>query len=133
VLGQPGLGRAQEPAHLGGQRVRRLAGLDLGGARVPVGRAPGAAQRGRRQGPGADVGAGGFGDGVPGRARGGLPRHLPGAVRGRLRRRRRRTAGQGARPAYPTFADGHDVALVCQAVAESARSGTWAPVRRDEP
>src|SRR5215216_8206155 len=41
-------------------------------------------------------------------------------------------AGQPARePAYPTFADGHDVALVCQAVAESARSGTWAPVRRD--
>jgi predicted dehydrogenase len=36
-----------------------------------------------------------------------------------------------AEPAYPTFADGHDVALVCQAVAESARSGTWAPVRRD--
>ena len=38
-----------------------------------------------------------------------------------------------AEPAYPTFADGHDVALVCQAVAESARSGTWAPVRRDAP
>ena len=36
-------------------------------------------------------------------------------------------------PAYPTFADGHDVALVCQAVAESASSGTWAPVRRDAP
>ena len=36
-------------------------------------------------------------------------------------------------PAYPTFADGHDVALVCQAVAESARSQTWAPVRRSTP
>jgi predicted dehydrogenase len=36
-------------------------------------------------------------------------------------------------PAYPTFADGHDVALVCQAVAESARSQTWAPVRRSAP
>ena len=36
-------------------------------------------------------------------------------------------------PAYPTFADGHDVALVCQAVTESAGSRTWAPVRRDAP
>jgi predicted dehydrogenase len=36
-------------------------------------------------------------------------------------------------PVYPTFADGHDVALVCQAVADSARSGSWAPVRRDAP
>ncbi|MGH2816400.1 MAG: gfo/Idh/MocA family oxidoreductase, partial [Actinomycetota bacterium] len=36
-------------------------------------------------------------------------------------------------PAYPTFADGHDVALVCEAVTESAESRTWAPVRRDAP
>jgi predicted dehydrogenase len=36
-------------------------------------------------------------------------------------------------PAYPTFADGHDIALVCQAVAESARSQAWAPVRRSQP
>jgi predicted dehydrogenase len=43
-------------------------------------------------------------------------------------------AGQpSAGPAYPTFVDGHDVALVCQAVAESARSQTWAPVRRSAP
>jgi predicted dehydrogenase len=41
--------------------------------------------------------------------------------------------GPAKEPAYPTFADGHDVALVCQAVAESASSGTWAPVRRDAP
>ncbi len=33
-------------------------------------------------------------------------------------------------PAYPTFADGHDVMLVCDAIVESARTGTWAPVRR---
>jgi predicted dehydrogenase len=33
-------------------------------------------------------------------------------------------------PAYPTFADGHEVALVCEAVASSAVSRTWAPVRR---
>jgi predicted dehydrogenase len=40
-------------------------------------------------------------------------------------------AGQpSAEPAYPTFVDGHDVALVCQAVAESARSQAWVPVRR---
>jgi predicted dehydrogenase len=36
-------------------------------------------------------------------------------------------------PAYPTFADGHEVALVCQAVTESAGSRTWAPVRRTTP
>jgi predicted dehydrogenase len=36
-------------------------------------------------------------------------------------------------PAYPTFADGHDIALVCQAVADSARSQAWTPVRRSEP
>jgi predicted dehydrogenase len=36
-------------------------------------------------------------------------------------------------PAYPTFADGHDIALVCEAVTASARSGSWAPVRRDTP
>jgi predicted dehydrogenase len=36
-------------------------------------------------------------------------------------------------PAYPTFADGHEVALVCQAVAESAGSRTWVPVRRTTP
>lgn len=33
-------------------------------------------------------------------------------------------------PCYPTFVDGHDAVLVCEAVAESARTGTWAPVRR---
>jgi predicted dehydrogenase len=38
-----------------------------------------------------------------------------------------------ATPAYPTFADGHDVVLVCEAVAESAQSKSWAPVRRDAP
>jgi predicted dehydrogenase len=38
-----------------------------------------------------------------------------------------------AEPAYPTFVDGHDVALVCQAVAESARSQAWVPVRRSTP
>jgi predicted dehydrogenase len=38
-----------------------------------------------------------------------------------------------AEPAYPTFADGHDVMLVCDAVVESARSRTWAPVRRSAP
>jgi predicted dehydrogenase len=43
-------------------------------------------------------------------------------------------AGQPSpEPAYPTFADGHEVALVCQAVTESAGSRTWAPVRRTTP
>jgi predicted dehydrogenase len=36
-------------------------------------------------------------------------------------------------PAYPTFADGHDIALVCQAVATSAQAQAWTPVRRSEP
>ena len=35
-----------------------------------------------------------------------------------------------AHPGYPTFADGHDAVLVCEAVAESARAGAWATVDR---
>jgi predicted dehydrogenase len=38
-----------------------------------------------------------------------------------------------AEPAYPTFADGHDVVLVCDAIAESARSQSWTSVRRNPP
>ena len=38
--------------------------------------------------------------------------------------------GPAARPTYPTFADGHDAVLVCEAVATSARSGTWTKVDR---
>lgn len=33
-----------------------------------------------------------------------------------------------AKPAYPTFADGHEAMLVLDAIAESARTGTWANV-----
>jgi predicted dehydrogenase len=40
-------------------------------------------------------------------------------------------AGAGpAEPDYPTFADGHDSMLVCEAVARSAREGRWASVER---
>jgi predicted dehydrogenase len=35
-----------------------------------------------------------------------------------------------ARPPYPTFADGHDAVLVCEAVATSARTGAWTKVER---
>jgi predicted dehydrogenase len=35
-------------------------------------------------------------------------------------------------PTYPTFADGHDIALVCEAVATSAQAQAWTPVRRSE-
>jgi predicted dehydrogenase len=35
------------------------------------------------------------------------------------------------RPAYATFADGHDVMLVTDAVAESARTGQWVEVARE--
>jgi predicted dehydrogenase len=33
-------------------------------------------------------------------------------------------------PHYPTFADGHDIVLVCEAVAASADERTWKPVDR---
>ena len=42
--------------------------------------------------------------------------------------------GDGApsdRPSYPTFADGHDEMLVNDAIAASARSGTWTDVVRE--
>jgi predicted dehydrogenase len=40
-------------------------------------------------------------------------------------------SGDGpAEPDYPTFADGHDAVLVCEAVARSARQGSWASVDR---
>ena len=38
--------------------------------------------------------------------------------------------GPSARPAYATFADGHDEMLVGDAIAESARSRRWVDVRR---
>jgi len=34
------------------------------------------------------------------------------------------------RPTYPTFADGHDAVAVGEAIAASARSGSWAKVER---
>ena len=40
-------------------------------------------------------------------------------------------AGAPSTPArYPTFADGHDIMAVCDAVAESARTESWAKVDR---
>jgi predicted dehydrogenase len=42
----------------------------------------------------------------------------------------RAVAGDGpSEPNYPTFVDGHESMLVCEAVARSARDGTWARVR----
>lgn len=35
-----------------------------------------------------------------------------------------------ARPRYPTFEDGHDIALVSAAISASARERAWTPVRR---
>ena len=41
-------------------------------------------------------------------------------------------AGRPAdRPVYPTFADGHDEMLVGDAIAESARTGSWVTVNRN--
>ena len=34
------------------------------------------------------------------------------------------------RPDYPTFADGHDEALIADAIAASAREGRWVDVER---
>ena len=43
----------------------------------------------------------------------------------------RAIAGEArAEPDYPTFADGHESMLVCEAVARSAELGAWAPVDR---
>ena len=36
----------------------------------------------------------------------------------------------GSHPAYATFEDGHEEALIVEAVAESARTGQWTKVRR---
>jgi predicted dehydrogenase len=42
--------------------------------------------------------------------------------------------GPSPDPSYPTFADGHDAVLVCEAIAGSARTGAWADVdRHDTP
>ena len=38
-------------------------------------------------------------------------------------------ARASAEPDYPTFADGHESMLVCEAIARSARQGSWASVR----
>jgi len=43
----------------------------------------------------------------------------------------RAIAGDGpSEPDYPTFADGHESMLACEAVARSAREATWASVDR---
>ena len=41
--------------------------------------------------------------------------------------------GPPPQPDYPTFADGHDEALIADAVAASARTGQWATVDRTPP
>jgi predicted dehydrogenase len=46
----------------------------------------------------------------------------------------RAVAGDGsAEPDYPTFADGHESMLVCEAVARSARQEAWVSVDRPTP
>jgi len=43
----------------------------------------------------------------------------------------RAVSGDGpSQPDYPTFADGHESMLDCEAVARSARQGSWALVER---
>ncbi len=40
------------------------------------------------------------------------------------------TGKMPADPQFPTFADGHDAMLVCEAIAESARSRAWVTIKR---
>ncbi|WP_083760464.1 Gfo/Idh/MocA family protein [Acidothermus cellulolyticus] len=40
--------------------------------------------------------------------------------------------GRSAQPRYPTFTDGYDLVLICEAIEESARVGRWVPVRRSD-
>ena len=132
MLGQPGVGRAQEPAQreLNGSR-RSLAWTSEEPEYLWVG------HRGRpnelaNKDPGLMSGPGAAVTGYPAGHVEGYPdtfRGLFAAVYADV------AAGRpAAEPAYPTFADGHDVALVCQAVADSAPvAGSWAPVRRDAP
>jgi predicted dehydrogenase len=65
-----------------------------------------------------------------GRARRGLRRHVQGALPRRVPRCRR--GGAPAEPNYPTFADGHEQALIAEAIARSARDGSWATVERGD-
>lgn len=40
--------------------------------------------------------------------------------------------GPAANPTYPTFADGHDIVLVTEAIARSAQEGRWVSIDRGE-
>jgi len=40
--------------------------------------------------------------------------------------------GPAETPTYPTFADGHDVMLVTEAIAQSSQAGNWVSVNRGE-
>ena len=42
----------------------------------------------------------------------------------------RTPGGPPEKPDYPTFADGHDEALIADAIAASAREGRWVTVDR---
>ncbi|HEY8584363.1 MAG TPA: Gfo/Idh/MocA family oxidoreductase [Capillimicrobium sp.] len=41
--------------------------------------------------------------------------------------------GPPAAPTYPTFADGHDEALICEAIERSAREERWVAIDRTDP
>jgi predicted dehydrogenase len=65
----------------------------------------------------------------PGRARRRVRRHVPRAVPRRVRCRR---GGRTARRAgLPTYADGHEEALIGEAVARSAAEGRWVTVAEE--
>ncbi len=122
--------RPEELARLGDRRLRGLARLGLRESRPDLGGPSRAPERDPHQEPGAH-----------GRRPAGPRRRCPGGhVEGfadtfaALFRAIHADVALGrpsARPAYPTFADGHDEMLVNDAIAESARTGCWVAVARD--
>ena len=109
------------------------AGLGLRDAGPALARPSRPAERDPPPEPGADGRGRPRGRRAPGRPRGGLRRHVRGAVPGDLRGRRRRPTA-AADPPYADFADGHDEMLVNDAIAARARaSGRWVDVERATP
>ena len=111
--------RPQEPPLVRGRRHRRLAAVGRRGERAALARPPRPPERGA-------LGAARPGQRLPGWASRGIPGHVQAALpRGLPRRREREDAG---RARLPDVRDGHAAVVVCEAIAESARTRTWVAV-----
>ena len=129
VHDQPGLGRAQEHDRVGAGRIDERHGVVVAGSRNGSGSATVTARTSSsRRTPRCSAAAGVPTAGYPA----GHVEGYPDTFRALFAEVYRDVAAgaPAARPTYPTFADGHDVVLVCEAVATSARAGTWAKVER---